>query len=214
MVEPLLAHLPRLFELYAGQRARLVREPTVGSVIPDLLFGIWSGELPRVTSLNGVSRHILAWLSCQQSPSSEQRLHEELLISRDAAASAVSTLKRIGAISRRDSGEIELRSEFDVSNSIRLIAIEMKLKRWRDALDQAIEYKSFANESWVVLDGTQVRLSLVIRESFLRNGVGLLLQKGLDLSKEIPAVPGVPQALDERYFLVSKLAKSGPYCLA
>jgi hypothetical protein len=214
MVEPFLSHLSAVFQLCGGQRARLVREPTVGSMIPDLLLGIWSGELPRLTNLNGVSRHILAWLSTHKCISSEKYLHEDLLISHHAATSAVAALKRVGAIAKRDSGEIELRPEFDVSDSVRLIAIEMKLKRWREALNQAIEYKLFANEAWVVLDGNQVRITDDMQASFVKNGVGLLLQRGSDLVKEISAAPCFPRPSDERYFLVGKLAKSGPYCLA
>jgi len=62
-----------------------------------LLLGIWSGELPRFDTLNGISRHILAWLSKQKVASSEEQLCEHLLLSRCAAGSAVSTLERVGA---------------------------------------------------------------------------------------------------------------------
>jgi hypothetical protein len=114
MVKPLVALLPALFELHSGQRARLLREQPIGEVIPDLLFGIWHGELPRYR-LNTVARHILAWLSTRGAAHNERQLHEDLLISRQAVESAVSSLKRVGAISERDSGEVELLPDFEVS---------------------------------------------------------------------------------------------------
>jgi hypothetical protein len=214
MVEPLVALLPTVFDLHAGQRARLLREQSIGSVIPDLLFGIWSGELPRYRGLNTVSRHILAWLSTQKMANSEEQLREDLLLSKHATDSAVSTLKRVGAISKRDSGEVELHPEFDLSGSIRLIAIEMKLKRWREALAQALEYRKFADEAYVVLDGNQARINTEVRRAFVANGVGLFLQRSGAIEREIPAVPLAPVPSEDRFLAVSKLASSGPYCLA
>jgi len=214
MVGPLVTLLPTVFDVHTGQRARLLREQPIGSVIPDLLFGIWSGELPCYRGLNMVSRHILAWLSTQRMANSEEQLREDLLLSKHAADSAVSTLRRIGAISKRDSGEVELRPEFDISGSIRLIAIEMKLKRWREALAQAIEYRKFADEAYVVLDGNQVRMNTDIREAFVANGIGLFLQGSGAIEREIPAELIAPAPSEDRLFAVSKLASSGPYCLA
>src|SRR5258708_19112479 len=141
MFKRLLPLLPTVFELSSGQRTRVLRETAIGSVIPDLMIGVWSGDLPRYSKLNGVSRHILAWLSTEKAVRDEKQLRDTLLLSKHAADFAVSALKRIGAIEKRDSGEIELRPEFDTSHSVRLIAIEIKLKRWRQALAQAIEYR-------------------------------------------------------------------------
>jgi len=214
MVEPLVALLPTVFDLHAGQRARLLREQPIGSVIPDLLFGIWSGELPRYRGLNGISRHILAWLSTRRIASSEEELRDDLLLSQHAADSAVLTLKRVGAISKRDSGEVELRPEFDVSDSIRLIAIEMKLKRWREALAQAVEYRKFADETYVVLDGIQVQMTDEIRNAFSANGIGLFFQRGGALEREISAKQLTPAPSVDRLFALGKLEDSGPYCLA
>src|ERR1700691_105165 len=127
MLTPLIESLPAVFRLHSGQRLRVLREPTIGRVIPDVLVGIWSGELPRFGSLNSVSRHVLAWFSMQKIASGEQQLSEELLISQHATVAAMSSLKRVGAIEQRESGEVALRPEFDVSHTVKLIAIEMKL---------------------------------------------------------------------------------------
>src|SRR6266446_6285990 len=80
MVKPIVSYIPTLFELQTGQRARLLREQPVGSVIPDLMFGIWTGELPRFNGLNPVSRHMLAWLSTGKKVLTEQHLRDELFL--------------------------------------------------------------------------------------------------------------------------------------
>jgi hypothetical protein len=213
MVKPLVAHIPSAFRLHPGQRARLLLEQPIGSVIPDLLFGIWSGELPRCGGLNTVSRHILAWLATQK-VAHQETLRENLLLSQYATESAVSALKRVGAVSKRDSGEVELRSEFNVSASIRLIAIEMKLKKWREALAQALEYRKFADEAYVVLDGNQAQLNASVRDAFVANGVGLFLQHSEGLEEKISAISTKPEPSVDRLFAVGKLSSSGPYCLA
>jgi len=203
-----------MLRLRSGERASLLREPLVGSVIPDVVFGIWTGELPRWGPLNSVSRHILAWLLVKKVAGSEESLCADLFLSRHAAASGVSALQRIGAVATRDSGEIELRPDFRFSESIRLVAVEMKLRRWKEALSQAAEYRRFADESYVVMDGNQVQVSDESRAEFTRNGVGLILQSMDEIRFEIPAELTVPPPSVDRLFLWEKLARTGPHCLA
>jgi hypothetical protein len=67
----------------------------------------------------------------------------------------------------------------------------------------------------VVLDGNQTRLTADIRAAFVSNGVGLFLQRGAEVKRKIAAVRGAqPTPSVDRLFAVSKLVKSGPYCLA
>lgn len=209
MLNPLIDSLPAVFRVRSGQRLRVLREPTIGSVVPDILVGIWSGDLPRCGNLNSVSRHVLAWLSTQKVASGEQQLREELLISEHAAVTAMSALKRVGAIAKKASGEVELRPDFDVSHAVKLIAIEVKLRRWREALDQAIAYRDFADEAYVVLDGNQVRLDAGIRVAFASNGIGLFLQRGPDVKRKIAAVSGAkPKPSHDRLFALGKLGQT------
>jgi hypothetical protein len=159
MVKFIASYLPQVFEAQQGQKTLLIREQAVGTVIPDLMFGIWSGDLPRCSGFNAVSRQIFTWLSVQKRVDSEKQLREELFVSEKAVGAAVSVLKRAGAIAKYDSGELEVRPDFNIFGAIHIVAIEMKLKRWREALAQAIEYRAFANEAYVALDRTQVRVN-------------------------------------------------------
>jgi hypothetical protein len=214
MASPLLSFISDAFRARPGQRVCVLQQAAIGTVIPDVLVGIWSGELPRLRGLNSVSRQILAWLSIEKTADSKEELREKLFISHNAAEAAISVLKRVGAITNRDSGELELQSEFDISGSLRLIAIEMKLKRWREALDQAISYRKFSDESYVVLDGNQVRITAEISNAFAGNGIGLFLQRGDRVECEIAVEPLTPIPSVDRLSAMIKLSRSSVYCLA
>lgn len=54
-----------------------------------------------------------------------------------------------------------------------IVAIEAKLTKWRDALQQARRYQHFAHKSWVVLDALRARTAIQNLELFERSGIGL-----------------------------------------
>lgn len=209
-----MAALPHFFHLAEGQRKSVLKEPALGSVIPDLIIGIWNGELPTCSGLNSVARHVLAFLERGERLQSEEMLCQQLFLSHHASHAALHALQKVGAVTKRESGEVELQPAFDLSQSVRLVAIEVKLKRWRDALQQAVCYKTFSDEAYVVLDGNQVKLNDKITEAFIREGVGLFLQKGHSLTLEIAASSAPPRPCADRVFAVSKLASNRHYCLA
>lgn len=65
-----------------------------------------------------------------------------------------------------------------------VIAVEAKLRRWREALEQAIEYKRFADFSYVVLPAELARAAVKNVTHFEDAGVGLLVL-GIDAIEEI-----------------------------
>ena len=74
-----------------------------------------------------------------------------------------------------------------ISNSGELIAFEAKLKRWKDALNQAHKNFSFAHFSYVVLPNNAVNNALRQHYEFERRGVGLC---SLDESSILIPIPG------------------------
>ncbi len=54
-----------------------------------------------------------------------------------------------------------------------IIAIEAKLKNWKRALWQASRYKTFASESWVVLDRRHASSAIKNIDTFKRFNIGL-----------------------------------------
>jgi hypothetical protein len=56
----------------------------------------------------------------------------------------------------------------------RIVALEAKLRDWRRALYQAVQYASYAFEVWVVMDAAFIHSASVHVDEFERRGIGLL----------------------------------------
>lgn len=54
-----------------------------------------------------------------------------------------------------------------------VVSIEAKLRDWKKALTQAYRYKTFSNQSWVLLDEAHISPALKSTNSFKNYGVGL-----------------------------------------
>jgi len=177
-------------------------------------MGTWSGILPRFVGLNSVARHILAFLARQPHGKDQSEVHEELFVSRAAASAAISHLVKLGALTKHESGELQVRSPFTSNADIQITSIELKLKRWREALNQAIQYKQFSDQSWVVLDANQVSVTDEILATFKEAGIGLLLQCGWGVKIELDAMSVTAPPCADRVFSIGKLSLRTPYCFA
>lgn len=159
MYEVLLPAIPSIFGTVAGERMTVLREPAIGQVIPDLLIGIWTGDLPYKRDVTNVARHILAELQRTAGTFNKlSNLEERLLIGPEDSAYGIKQLRRMGAVIVEESGEIRLTPSF-VDSTVKLIAVELKLERWKDALQQAERYLDFADEAYVLLDCSRVVLT-------------------------------------------------------
>jgi len=160
-----------------------------------------------------VARHILALLQREgDNTVGRERLEADLFLSPYAAERGVDQLRRAGAVAVLDSGELRAAPQFATS-AFRLIAVEMKMRRWREALSQATAYLQFVDESYVVLDGNQVTIGKDLVREFELSPVGLLVQKGYSVEKLVDAVPSELLPSADRLHAIQKLAISGPHCL-
>lgn len=92
-------------------------------------------------------------------------------------------------------------------SSGRVLAIEAKLSRWRDALDQAIKYRSYADLAYVALPEAHVPAALRAADQFVAAGVGLLEVTASRLRRVIDA-PQAPEHDWRREFVHSRLSAS------
>jgi hypothetical protein len=152
------------------------REVPVGGCIPDLVLvrfaeppdaGLW----PTRRSF----RHaFVVWLLRRHG----SRLHPETI-----AARAFESLARIrpvlddlletGALREAESGALAL-SPLLVRVQAEVVAVEAKLRRWREALDQATAYARFADRVLVAMDATAAPRTVEALAEFRRRGAGLL----------------------------------------
>jgi very-short-patch-repair endonuclease len=94
MFEPVLEAIPSIFPAN-GYATRVLREPSIGNVIPDLLIGQWSSDAPvGGPPLTNVARHILAFLQRRSSRASTQFIEDKLFLSPSGMARALAQLSR------------------------------------------------------------------------------------------------------------------------
>lgn len=98
------------------------------------------------------------------------------------------SLKRLidaGFLSLQRGGRVELNLDIYAVGDV--VAIEAKLHRWRDALDQASAYLQFADKAYVLLPEDGAERAGEHHEAFRSRGVGLLSVSGDDIAVVVPA---------------------------
>lgn len=196
--------LPKAVGVPRHRLVSVLIEPTIGGIIPDILIGETSREEAptlqrRITFLQA---SVLVFVE-RHAPVAEREVLKQLHITPQAAQRALDGLERAGAIRRESSGEVRLRRAAATSHLL-ITAVEVKLKRWREALVQATSYRRFADRVFVVLDGNQVSLSSDVTNAFIHASVGLLLQFRTTLRLVVKA-PRVRVSSPDRFSAVQKL---------
>jgi predicted transcriptional regulator len=181
-------------------------EPTIGSVIPDLLLGSWTKyRRTQRFRLSGIQQNILAVLE-EEIAADIKRVEERLYLRHSVTVNELEKLLRCGILQEHDGRTYSVKPEFQTSN-VTITAVEAKLKRWREALGQAREYSDFADRVFVALDGNQVKATPVMLDAFTESGVGLLLMHGLALTQVLPA-PKATRITAARVCAVNVLRRS------
>jgi hypothetical protein len=183
-------------------------EPMIGSVIPDLLLGFWTLDAsgPK-KNLTGIETSVLAVIE-RERRITEKRLFSEIFLPKATAEKVLAVLEKAGSITR-PFGEIAIARQ-SVTKSYEVIAIELKLQRWREAISQAVEYKRFANRSFILVDALRHRDIAKLKQECKANGVGLMLQSGEILSTVYrPKSQVVISA--ERHIAIQKLRRMSEF---
>ncbi|HEY8470813.1 MAG TPA: hypothetical protein VIL18_14270 [Longimicrobiales bacterium] len=187
MIRPLQAWVGELATRARGGGVTTLEEQAIGRLIPDLLVGIWRRD-PRELirrKFTVIETHILAHLE-RCGPTSPERVAEQLLIAHTDVARTLQRLTRLRVIRHRRNGTIELTGPARTAG-LEIVAIEAKIRRWKRALAQAQSYQRFADESYVLVDGAQVRLTSAMEQAFRAAGVGLLLLSAGEVILGVPA---------------------------
>jgi len=209
MLEPLISTLLPLLGFRApttSQEVTVVQTPAIGNVIPDLLVGRWrdtpSGHLAAITFVEASALSFIDSLGSISPSQFSDRFH---LTERaaDLALQKLATRSFLGVNAR---GEYYLDQAAN-PRSCELIAVEVKLSRWRDALDQAVSYLTFADYSYVVLDGARFIARPESMNQFRSAGVGLLLQYGHFLQPVLDGQAHQPTTAD-RFVALKHLTKA------
>jgi hypothetical protein len=164
---------------------------TVGAVIPDLVVGVWHVATPvaPLARLSYIEASVLCVLQCYGSMTLDE-LNRHIHLTDSGATRALAGLSHKGAIARLDQQVLAVDDER--LRGLEIVAIELKMRRWRDAVKQAVSYRQFADRAYAVLDATQTRVSERMLEAFEGAGVGLLMQYGSYTKELVPALQSRP----------------------
>ena len=150
------------------------REVPVGNCKPDFVyigFGSTPTDLPWPRSWS--YRHsYVSWLLRMHIRLDPNSIAELAFESRERFEPVIQDLLLSGAIVEAGPGLLSLADEIATLRS-EVIAVEVKLRKWKRALEQAIDYKRFANMVIVAMDRAGIPTSDAAISEFKRRGIGL-----------------------------------------
>jgi hypothetical protein len=160
----------------SGPNVRLRREMPVGTVIPDLVL-VSFDRVPAQSILrlrwSYPHAHVVAEL--RRFPHLRRdTIAERMFDRRSRVDRLLDELIDVGALEVTATESIRLSDELR-SMRTQIVAVEAKLSRWTEALDQALAYNSFADRSFVAMDATRIDGSPRVADAFKRVGIGLIL---------------------------------------
>lgn len=150
--------------------------PMIGNVIPDILFGRFDPTEVQAPAFTYIEASVLSLVHNEPEFAPNDVL-SRILLPDVTAARTFRALERKGALKRTTTGTFRVCEDL-VAVQMEIVAVELKLKRWREACAQAVSYLSFADRAYVVVDGNQIKLNEAILCVFRNAGIGLVLQFG------------------------------------
>lgn len=157
----------------APRLCRMLTETQVGPRIPDLLLFYSKPDRQRsAVQLTYFDCAILAAILDGQ-PIDVVKLAERTYASIGDIERRVVRLVRLGFVTARPDGTFALRRGV-IPTDVRVVAVEAKLYRWREALSQAEAYFSFANESYIAMPSHAVRRNINALDACAVAGVGII----------------------------------------
>lgn len=199
--------LPRILGLAGPEWCSLVR-PAVGNVIPDLLFGRLNTADPLIPVLTHVEACVVSLVQGRAEFSPSDVL-SSIFLTDLTVDKMLRALEKKGALERTPSGALRV-SQNLAAIHMEIVAVELKLRRWRDACGQAAKYLPFADRAYAVLDGNQVKPTDEVCATFGGAGVGLVLQFGADFKMVVNSTAQRTMSSD-RLIAAQKLVKAALY---
>lgn len=169
LCEVLSARMPAL--LKGQKRVALLEEVQVGVVVPDLVL-VRSAQSAAAASLSAFESWIVAELMAVSARRPET-LAARLFAGHEKTVSALQRLERAGVVVRSSPRSYTLAKGW-FPPGCEVIAVEAKLARWREAIQQAVTYLAFANRSYVALPAQTIERSVDVARACVASGVGLV----------------------------------------
>ncbi len=168
----LMRRLSRAFGTSKASIATYVNLP-IGDVTPDLVMVTKSNR-----SLKAIQARLSAfdcWVLSElrrSRPRTTTDLAEALFSTEGQIIASINRLERLHLAAGSTAGHILRVSKSSLNTAV--TAIESKLERWREALDQALAYRRFANWVYVAMPLAKALGTSRLLQSCRSTGVGLI----------------------------------------
>jgi len=175
LVADLVTQLPAYLHR-ASRTCRIQREVGVGRSIADVVAALMPVNAARILPPLSVRESVMVSALRASGPTRIDVLERLCGMNRQSLrGGSLDRLQSLGVVVRGAGGRVALGRW---CRSGTLIAIEAKLTRWWDALEQAEAYRQFADRVYVALPADCVGPAVRSRGAFERAGVGLLSVNG------------------------------------
>lgn len=122
-------------------------------------------------------------------------LQRELLVDKEQLKNCLEKLCSTGLIQKISNYSYKI-CEWEVFIPKSLLAIELKLSKWQEALEQGIYNQKFAEYSFVVLDEEKIHMNHKIEEYYKSSNVGLIYLHS-DGNMKIKVMPKKNKKIDK-----------------
>jgi hypothetical protein len=187
---------------------RVLTEVQIGACIPDLLIVDGGNDDRRSSAPLSYFDCTLVAATIQAGVTTIDALADTTFSPTAEIARRVGRLVRLGLFAQcRDEGLRVTRRA--LPNRLRIIAVEAKLTRWKDALAQTKSYLSFANEAYIAMPAQAVRRNINALTACADAGIGVIGVDECDASVILPAEYRQPRSPE--WVRVVSSAVSLPY---
>lgn len=185
------------------------REVPMGNRIPDFIcMTIYMKPTSPVLPRNCSFRHAsILWVLRRHWRLHTQSIARALFSSTDRLQPLLDDLVRSGAVERHATGAYSLTERWR-SIHIDVLAVEAKLHRWSEALQQATSYQAFADRVVVAMDPLGVPCNPKKIQAFVDARVGLCAVSPENISWMVKPVRRKTSGREQEYLLTSALAPS------
>lgn len=153
------------------KKIKCIREFNSGNGISDLTLAVFNDTEPEITIRNYAEMYYLITFFNRIG---EKIFIDDLLsvqnLNRRTLIDLIHKLKQNNFILEEEGYCIVKKLYYPVFKSI--ISVEVKLKKWRDGLYQAMRYKCFSHKSYLAVPGEYIRN--VDTNLFIENNIGLI----------------------------------------
>jgi|SRR5690242_3278391 len=172
----LLSSRGALVPTQPGRRIQVFEHVQVGTIIPDLVLvasranHTERNHLPRLTVFDAWVATVLQFGGPKAALDIAGMLHGRA----SRVRTSLARLKRHRLVTQASSEGVFKSNAQRIRRRAEIVAVEAKLERWSEAIQQARHYLTFANRAYIAIPAHRAKASNKVRQECRKAGVGLV----------------------------------------